>query len=134
MHWVVVSKPEGMRLLGRPSCRWEDTEIGFKWIWQEDVVRIGFRDRLSWTWSWEFRHLKMQGMSWLAEWLLVHKDCIPWNYNHLTVGFLTQTILISVHCPVSSCHLLKLQKFWLSESFLMIIIDEFRGHLAMLLS
>jgi hypothetical protein len=42
----VVSKPEGMRLLGRPRCRWEDIKIGFKGIQQEDVVRIGFHDRL----------------------------------------------------------------------------------------
>jgi hypothetical protein len=37
VHWVLVGKPEGKRLLGRPRCRWEDNikmdlqEVGGGW-------------------------------------------------------------------------------------------------------
>jgi hypothetical protein len=45
MYGVMVSKSEGMRLLGRRRCRWEDIKLGL-YQGQENVMRVWFSDRM----------------------------------------------------------------------------------------
>ena len=83
-HRVLTAKPEGKRLLGRPSCTWENdikTHLkgkygeGVDWI---DLAQDGHKWRAVVNTLMNFWLHKMQGILCLAEEvLLFEKDCAP---------------------------------------------------------
>jgi hypothetical protein len=77
---ILVWKPEGNRLLGRPRSRWDENirmdqrKYGRK-VWTGFICfRIGTSGRLLWRRQWTFGFHKRLRTSWLAEWLLASQE------------------------------------------------------------
>jgi len=69
VHWVLVGKPEGKRLLGRPRRRWEDNikmdlqEVGGSCVDWMELVQDRDRWRALVNMVMNFRVPKMRGIS-----------------------------------------------------------------------